>query len=130
MDDPAVDAALSPSWTRADSVKAVVSLFLGIAPIVFIVLEWASGWWILGHRPLPTDSPKWIGGVVPFLHWLSRFFLVALFWVFPWSSLHWIARHGGSRTGQMVALGCFLLPLSTLVVLCFSDLESIVWWMD
>ncbi|RYD78036.1 MAG: hypothetical protein EOP84_14770 [Verrucomicrobiaceae bacterium] len=120
----------SQSWKRADSVKAVISLFLGIAPILFIVLEWSVAWWTLGQRPLLTDDPKWIGGMVPFLHWLSLLSLGALFLVFPWSSFYWVARHGGRRTGQMVALGCLLFPLCSLIILCFSSFEPIGWWLD
>ncbi|MCW1922789.1 hypothetical protein OKA05_09525 [Luteolibacter arcticus] len=119
------------SWTRADSVKAVISLFLGVAPILFIVLEWSVAWWTLGHRPRPmVDDPKWIGELVSFLHWLSLLALMALILIFPWSALHWMARHGGSRGGQLVALGCFLFPLSTLVILYYSNFEPIGWWMD
>lgn len=121
------------AWTRADSVKAVISLFLGIAPIPFIVFEWSVAWWMLGHRPRTgtlIDHPKSIGGVIPFLDWLSLTSLLAMFLIFPWSSFHWIGRHGGSSTGKLVALGCFLLPLSTLVVLRISDFEPIVWWLD
>jgi formate hydrogenlyase subunit 3/multisubunit Na+/H+ antiporter MnhD subunit len=118
------------AWTRADCVKAVISLLLGIAPILFMILEWSVAWWILGRQPESMiDDPKQMGGVVWFLDRLSLFFLLALFLIFPWSSLHWIGRHGGSRTGQLVALGCFLLPLSTLVVLRISNFAPIVWWM-
>jgi hypothetical protein len=119
------------SWTRSDSVKAMISLVLGVAPLLFIFLEWSVAWWTLGHRPVPmVDDPKGIGGVVPVLHWTSKISLLSLILIFPWASLHWIGRHGGSRTGQMVALGCFLLPLSTLVVLCISNFEPISWWLD
>jgi hypothetical protein len=119
------------AWTRSDSVKAVISLLLGVAPILFILLEWAVAWWTLGHRPVPmVDDPERVGGLVPFLHGLSAFSLLSLILIFPWASLHWIGRHGSSRTGQLVALGCFLLPLSTLVVLRFSSFEPIGWWLD
>ena len=119
------------AWTRADSVKAVASLCLGVAPIPFILLEWAVAWSMLGRQPVAiVDDPKEIGGVLPFLDWLSLGSLLGLFLIFPWSSLHWMGRHGSSRSGQMVALGCFLLPLSTLVVLRVSNFDPFAWWLD
>lgn len=119
-------------WTRTDSLLAVASLGLSVAPVVLIGVQWVATWASLGHRPIYNgglDYREGFGGILELLDMLSALAAVLLF-AMPFCSLFWWVRRRESRTGRILALATLVLPVASFAILWADPYGITSWWVD
>jgi hypothetical protein len=127
----ATTTAARRAWTPADSRYAVLSLFLSVAPVVLMSIEWAVAWICLGRRPVPSvDDPGEIEGLPSVLGWLTGASLVLLPVTLLAVPLAWAIHRGESRIGKILVVSTLLLALSSMVILRSDPLGITSWWFD
>lgn len=118
-------------WSTAHSLGAAASLLLGVAPVLLIGLQWGVAWLTLGRPPRPMlDDPKFISPLVTVLGVIAGFCL-ALLPVQPFllPLLWWrIARE--TPQWKLIALGCVVLPIASVVILRQDPFSIVTWWFD
>jgi hypothetical protein len=131
-DSQAAAVAKSPRpWKRADSVLGILSLWLGVAPVVLMGSQWLLVWAIQGHRPVMwIDDPGGFGGFMNAFGVCTGISLLLLPAIWPWFAIYWLVRHGRSRPGKVMALANFVLPVASFFILRADPLGIASWWFD
>ena len=127
----AADSNEPRPWTRLDSVLGILSLWLGVAPVVLMGTQWLLAWAMLGHRPVVyLDDPGELGGFMNAFGLCTGISFPLLLAIWPWFAIYWLVRHGKSRLGKVMALANFLLPVASFAILRADPYGITSWWFD
>lgn len=118
-------------WTVAHSAGAAASLLLGVAPVLLIALQWGIARLTLGRPPQPMlDDPGCISPMVTFVGVLAGISLVLLP-ALPFSlPILWWRIGRDTPQWKLIALGCAILPVASVLILRQDPFSIVTWWFD
>lgn len=109
---------------------ASASLLLCLAPVLLTVLEWALATLLLGRSPDPwgNDHPVLISPGFAILHY-AVVVVVHTLYMTPFTlPFIWWKKAGSTPQANLIAAGCFVLPLASIFLLRDDPTGIARWW--